>query len=84
MPDEPKPERLTYSVAEAAKLLGMSTAVAYERTRTGELPSIRIGSRILIPRRRLEKLLGVSAEEDGPPEHSLSRDDGEQLRPRSP
>lgn len=50
-------EKLTLSVDEAAKLLGISRGLAYEAVRTGEIPSIRFGKRVLIPRLALEKKL---------------------------
>ena len=50
-------ERLTYSVEEAARLLGISRNSAYEAVRRGEIPTIRIGRRILIPRSRLEAMM---------------------------
>jgi excisionase family DNA binding protein len=46
-----------YSVEEAAKVLGISRATSYECVRTGEIPSIRFGKRILVPRAALLKLL---------------------------
>ena len=49
--------RLTYTVEEAAHLIGISRNSAYEAVRRGEIPTIRIGRRILIPRTRLEDLL---------------------------
>jgi excisionase family DNA binding protein len=51
-------ERRTYTVEEAAQLLGVSRGVAYESARRGELPAIRLGRRLVIPRQRLEDLLG--------------------------
>jgi excisionase family DNA binding protein len=53
--------RLTYSVEEAAKLLGIGRNQAYEAARTGKLPSIRIGKRILVPRAALDRLLTKAA-----------------------
>ena len=50
-------ERLTYTVEEAAELLGISRNSAYEAVRKGEIPTIRLGRRILIPRSRLEAML---------------------------
>jgi excisionase family DNA binding protein len=50
-------ERLTLTVEETARLLGISRGAAYEAVRRGELPSLRIGRRILIPRSRLADLL---------------------------
>ena len=49
-------QRLTYSVDEAAEVLGISRASAYEAVRKGEIPHIKIGKRILIPRSFLESL----------------------------
>jgi len=50
-------ERLTYTVEEAAALLGISRNSAYEAARRGEIPTIRIGRRVVIPRVRLEEML---------------------------
>jgi excisionase family DNA binding protein len=50
-------DRLTCSVEEAALLLGISRNSAYEAARKGEIPTIRLGRRILIPVSRLEDLL---------------------------
>ncbi len=49
--------RLTLTVEEAARLLGISRALGYELVARGELPSIRLGRRIVVPRRALEALL---------------------------
>ncbi len=50
-------ERLTLTVEETAKLLGIGRQLAYERVKTGEIPVIKVGRRLLVPRRALEKLL---------------------------
>ena len=50
--------RLTWTVTEAAKLLGISPTSAYEAARRGELPVRVIGRRMLIPRAALLRLLG--------------------------
>ena len=49
--------RLTWTVAEAAKLLGISPTTAYEAARRGELPVRMIGRRMLVPRVALLRLL---------------------------
>jgi excisionase family DNA binding protein len=49
--------RLVLSVSEAAGLLGISRGLAYELVARGELPSLRLGRRIVVPRRALEALL---------------------------
>lgn len=58
-------ERLTLTVEEAAELLGVSRGTAYEAARRGELPVVRIGRRLLVPRARLAELLGGDAETNG-------------------
>lgn len=50
-------ERLTITVSEAADLLGVSRVSAYEAIQRGEIPYIRIGRRILVPKKALERLL---------------------------
>jgi excisionase family DNA binding protein len=51
-------ERPTVTVEEAGEVLGVSRASAYEAVRKGEIPSIKIGRRIVVPtaalRRKLE------------------------------
>lgn len=54
------PGRLTLTVEEAAGLLGISRAFAYEAVRRGEIPSIRIGRRVLVPRVALDRLVSGS------------------------
>lgn len=55
--------RLTVTVLEAAQRLGISRGLAYEAVHRGELPTIRIGKRILVPRIALELLLAGTTEE---------------------
>jgi excisionase family DNA binding protein len=49
--------RLTLTVREAAKLLGISPYTAYEAAHRGELPVRFIGRRMLVPRAALLRLL---------------------------
>jgi len=55
-------ERLTYNVKEAAELLGLSKNSAYQACLKGEIPHLKIGKRILIPRIQLERLLHGNGE----------------------
>jgi excisionase family DNA binding protein len=55
------PTRLTWTVEEAAVALGISRAFAYDAVRRGEIPAIRIGRRILVPRSALKLLLAGEA-----------------------
>lgn len=50
-------ERLTFTIEETAKRLGIGRQLAYNRVKTGEIPVIKIGRRLVVPRRALEKLL---------------------------
>ena len=55
-------ERLCLSVPEAAKILGISRGLAYELARSGRLPALRFGRRLLIPRAALERMLNETQE----------------------
>ena len=46
-----------YSVREVAVRLGLSEACVYKAAANGDLPSLRIRGRVLIPREALERLL---------------------------
>ena len=50
-------EKLVLSIEEAAKLLGISRTLGYQAARTGELPTIKIGGRILVSRKAIERML---------------------------
>ena len=50
-------DRLVFTVEEAAYLLNISRALAYDLVARGEIPSIRLGRRIAVPRKQLEILL---------------------------
>ena len=50
---------LILTIDEAAVVLRISRQSAYEAARRGEIPTIRLGRRILVPRRALEKLIGA-------------------------
>lgn len=54
-----KATRLTVSVAEAATLLGIDRASTYQCVRSCQIPSIRLGGRIVVPIRAWERLTGI-------------------------
>lgn len=69
---------LALSVAEAAKLLRVSRTHVYELIRRDELPSVRLGRRVVVPRIAIERLLEGSADRhttlrSGPPPFSQRR-----------
>jgi excisionase family DNA binding protein len=51
------------TVDEAAQLLRISRQSAYQGARRGEIPTVRIGRRLLVPRVRLAELLGETGGE---------------------
>ena len=53
--------RLTYSVAEAAEVLGVSKASAYSAVRNGTLRTVHLGGRILIPKVAVDEFLAGDA-----------------------
>lgn len=53
--------RLVLSVEEVARLLGIGRNGAYEAIQRGEIPHLRIGRRIMIPRDRFEEWLREAA-----------------------
>jgi len=50
-------DRLTFTVDETRRKLGLSRGLIYQAIHQGQIPHIRIGKRILIPRAALEKFL---------------------------
>ena len=53
--------RPTVPVDVAAELLGISRASAFRAVHRGQLPSIRLGRRIVIPTAALRALLGLGS-----------------------
>lgn len=53
----PKDERLTLTVPEVAERLGLSRNGAYDAVAAGQIPAIRIGRRVLVPRAALQRML---------------------------
>lgn len=49
---------LTVTVTEAADLLGISKTLAYALVRRREIPCIRLGRRVVVPRRALDEMVG--------------------------
>jgi excisionase family DNA binding protein len=47
----------TMPVEQAAKAIGISRAAAYQGVQTGEIPSIRIGRRIVVPTAAVRRML---------------------------
>lgn len=54
-------ERRTYTVEEAGRILGIGRNQAYEAARRGDLATIKIGKRLLVPKAFLDRLLNGGA-----------------------
>lgn len=53
--------RLTRTVDEVAELLGISRVSAYEGVARGDIPHIKVGRRILVPRAALTAMLAKAS-----------------------
>jgi excisionase family DNA binding protein len=60
LPRPNKENKLCYTVPEAAQLLGFSRNFGYELARTGQIPIVRFGKRMLVPKAAFDKMLDVS------------------------
>ncbi len=58
---EERIEHLTYTVEQVGRLLGIGRCLAYRAATRGELPTVRIGRRLLVPKTALNRWL-ASAE----------------------
>ncbi len=69
------PDQLAISVAEAADRIGISRSKAYQLVASGDLPTVRIGGKTLVPVERLRRWVNDRAPASGQP--------GLRARPRS-
>lgn len=53
--------RVTLSISEVAHLLGMGRTAAYEAARRGEIPTRRLGRRVVVPVPALLDWLGAGS-----------------------
>lgn len=65
MTEVPISERLVLRVEEAAALLSVSRAQAYALIARGEIPSVRVGKAVRVPRRALEAWLDAQTRHAG-------------------
>jgi excisionase family DNA binding protein len=57
----PAAERMAYSVAEAARLTGLSRDLLYDEMRRGHLLYVKVGRRRVITRQHLQQFLGLAS-----------------------
>lgn len=54
---------MVLTVEEAGKLLRISRQSAYQAARAGDLPTIKLGRRLLVPRAALDRMLCIENDE---------------------
>lgn len=54
-------DRMVYDIPEAAAILGMGRNAAYEAAKRGDIPTIKIGKLIRVPKKALHALLDRAA-----------------------
>ena len=54
---KPNDEEAVYTIEKVARLLGIGRSSAYAAARRGEIPTVRIGKRLLVPKVAFERLL---------------------------
>lgn len=57
-------ERVTVTVPEAGQVLGIGRDAAYAAAHRGEIPTLKLGHRLVVPVPRLLSLLGVTTPGD--------------------
>ncbi len=56
-------ERPTLTVEEAGRFLGLGRSASYEAVRRGEIPSLRLGRRRVVPTAALRRLLALDVDD---------------------
>lgn len=57
MDSSDKTEPLTITVEEAGRRLGISRGLAYSLVRRGQIPSVRLGRRLVVPAGAVEAII---------------------------
>jgi excisionase family DNA binding protein len=54
------PPRLVYTVPEAGRLLGLGRNAAYDAAKRGDIPTLRVGRLLLVPKIPFHRMLGMT------------------------
>jgi excisionase family DNA binding protein len=54
---QPDDKRLVYDVPEAGALIGLSRNASYEAAKRGDIPTIRFGKQIKVPKAAFHRML---------------------------
>jgi hypothetical protein len=55
-----------FTVPEAGRMIGLSTGSAYKAARNGEIPTVRIGSLLVVPKASWLRKLGLEVVDESP------------------
>ena len=55
-------KRLGLSVPEAGLLLGLARSASYSAAKRGEIPTIKIGGKFIVPKAALERMLAEAGQ----------------------
>ena len=58
-------ERMTFTVEEARRVLGIGRSSTYQAIKDGAIPSLRIGRLVLVPRAAIERMLEQASQPRG-------------------
>jgi excisionase family DNA binding protein len=50
-------DKLTFTVEEVGRMLGVSRNTAYACARSGEIPVVKLGNRLVVPKAALMRML---------------------------
>lgn len=56
-------ERVVYDVPEAGALLGLSRNAAYEAAKRGDIPTVKIGKLLKVPKIAFDRMLQKAGED---------------------
>ena len=68
MENKAEEQRRVYTIPEVGEILGINRNLAYQLVRTGEIPAIRLGKRLVCPKAALHRMLDeqVSTDSNSP------------------
>ena len=61
---DPPPRPLTYSIVQAGKLIGLSRNASYAAAKSGDIPTVRIGRLLLVPKKPFLAMFGIREESE--------------------
>jgi hypothetical protein len=60
----PPSKKLTYSIVEAGALIGLSRNASYAAAKSGDIPTVRIGRLLKVPKKPFLAMFGIREESE--------------------